>query len=132
MKQLFFILAILTLFSCSNDDEQERLMYDITYSVTALNGATINKVEYLDSQGDLIELTNVTSPWSINLTVRAGLGLQAAAYGDIPYQGSLSITVTWKPEGGTTETETVTLPNDTPNSLINNGLVEISGRTLPD
>lgn len=132
MKKLFFIVAILTLFSCSDDDEQERLMYDITYSVTALNDVTINKVEYLDSQGDLIELTNVTSPWSINLTVRAGLGLQAAAYGDIPYQGSLSITATWKPEGGTTETETVTLPNDTPNSVINNGIVEISGKTLPD
>lgn len=71
MKQLFFILVILTLFSCSNDDEQERLMYDITYSVTALNGATINKIEYLDSQGDLIELTNVTSPWSHNSNLKA-------------------------------------------------------------
>jgi len=107
-------------------------MYDITYSVTALNGTTINKIEYLNNQGNLIELTNITSPWSINLTVRAGLGLQATAYGDIPYQGSLSITAIWKPEGGSTETETVTLPNDTPNPLINNGLVEISGRTLPD
>ncbi|MDG1805117.1 hypothetical protein [Flavicella sp.] len=107
-------------------------MYDITYSATALNGTTINKVEYLNSQGNLIELTNVTSPWNISLTIRAGLGLQAAAYGDIPYQGSLSITATWKPEGGTSETETVTLPNDTPNSVINNGVVEISGRTLLD
>lgn len=132
MKKLLFIVAIFTLFSCSNDDEQERLMYDITYSVTALNGTTINKIEYLNNQGNLIELTNITSPWSINLTVRAGLGLQAAAYGDIPYQGSLSITATWKPEGGSTETETVTLPNETPNSLINNGMVDISGRTLPD
>ena len=132
MKKLLFIVAILTLFSCSDDDEQERLMYDITYSATALNGTTINKVEYLNSQGNLIELTNVTSPWNISLTIRAGLGLQAAAYGDIPYQGSLSITATWKPEGGTSETETVTLPNDTPNSVINNGVVEISGRTLLD
>lgn len=132
MKKILFIVAIFTLFSCSNDDEKERLMYDITYSVTALNSSTINKIEYLNSQGNLIELTNVTSPWSINLTVRAGLGLQAAAYGDIPYQGSLSITAIWKPEGGSTETETVTLPNETPNSVINNGMVEISGRTLPD
>lgn len=37
-------------------------MYDITYTVIASNGATINKVEYRDSQGSLIELTNVSSP----------------------------------------------------------------------
>lgn len=132
MKKLFFILLIFTLHSCSNDNDLERLMYDITYSVTALDGATINKIEYLDSQADLIVLNNVTSPWSINLKVRAGLGLQAASYGDVPYQGSLSIKATWIPEGGTSTTEMVTLPNDTPNSIINNGMVEISGRTLPD
>jgi hypothetical protein len=132
MKKLLFITAITILFSCSKDDEPTRLMYDITYSVVASNGATINKVEYRDGQGDLIELTNVTSPWTINLNVRAGLGLEAAAYGDIPYQGSLSITATWTPEGGSAQSETETLPNDTPNSTITNGRVEIPGRTLPD
>lgn len=132
MKKLLFITAITILFSCSKDDEPTRLMYDITYSVVTSNGATINKVEYRDGQGDLIELTNVTSPWTINLNVRAGLGLEAAAYGDIPYQGSLSITATWTPEGGSAQSETETLPNDTPNSTITNGRVEIPGRTLPD
>ena len=133
MRNILFI-TILTLFvSCSSsDDNNDRLMYDITYTVTTSNGATINKVEYRDNQGDLIELTNVTSPWTISLNVRAGLGLEAAAYGDIPYQGSLSITATWTPEGGSTQSETETLPNDTPNSTINNGRVEIPGRTLPD
>ncbi|WP_341216544.1 hypothetical protein [uncultured Wocania sp.] len=107
-------------------------MYDITYTVIMSNGATINKIEYRDSQGDLIELTNVTSPWTINLNVRAGLGLEASAYGDIPYQGSLSITATWIPEGGDSQSETDTLGNNTPDSTINNGKVEIPGRTLPD
>ncbi len=132
MKKLLFITAITILVSCSKDDEPTRLMYDITYTVVASNGATINKVEYRDDKGDLIELTNVTSPWTINLNVRAGLGLEAAAYGDIPYQGSLSITATWTPEGGSAQSESETLPNDIPNSTINNGRVEISGRTLPD
>lgn len=107
-------------------------MYNITYTVTASNGATINKVEYRDSQGDLIELTNVTSPWTMNLNVRAGLGLEAAAYGDIPYQGSLSITAVWVPEEGNSQSETDTLGNNTPDSTINNAKVEIPGRTLTD
>jgi hypothetical protein len=132
MKKLLFIAAITILISCSKDDEPNRLMYDITYTVTASNGATINKIEYRDNQGDLIELTNVTSPWTINLNVRAGLGLEAAAYGDIPYQGSLSITAVWVPEGGVSKSETDTLGNNTPDSTINNGKVEIPGRTLPD
>ena len=133
MKNLLFFTIITLLVSCSSsDDSNDRLMYAVKYTVTASNGATINKVEYRDGQGDLIELTNVTSPWTINLNVRAGLGLEAAAYGDIPYQGSLSITATWTPEGGSAQSETETLPNDTPNSTINNGKVEIPGRTLPD
>lgn len=133
MKKLFFASIIALFISCSSsDDTNERLMYDITYTVTATNGTTINKVEYRNPQGVLVELTNVSSPWSINLNVRAGLGLEAAAYGDIPYQGTLSITATWTPEGGSAQSETETLPNDTPNSTINNGRVEIPGRTLPD
>lgn len=132
MKKLLFIVAIAFLFSCSKDNESSRLMYDITYTVVASNGATINKVEYRDAQGDLIELSSVTSPWTIKIKVRAGLGLEAAAYGDIPYQGSFSITATWIPEGGFSQSETEILSNDDPNSIINNSRVEISGRTLPD
>ena len=132
MKKLFFIIAIAILASCSKDDDPDRTMYNITYTVTASNGATINKVEYRDSQGDLIELTNVTSPWTMNLNVRAGLGLEAAAYGDIPYQGSLSITAVWVPEEGNSQSETDTLGNNTPDSTINNAKVEIPGRTLTD
>ena len=132
MKKLLFITLITLIFSCSNNDDSTRLMYDINYTVVASNGATINKVEYRDSQGNLIELTNVNTPWSINLNVRAGLGLEAAAYGDIPFQGSLSITATWTPEGGSPQSESLTLPNDTPNSTINNARLEIPGRTLPD
>ena len=132
MKKLLSLILLAIFYSCSNNNEIERTIYDITYSVNATNGATINKVEYRDSQGDLVELTNISSPWSISLRVRAGLGLEAATYGDVPFQGSLSITATWTPEGGTTQTETVILPNNTPNSTINNGRVEISGRTLPD
>ena len=132
MKKLLFIVAVTILFSCSKDEEPSRLMYDITYTVLASNGASINKVEYRDDNGDLVELSNVNSPWTINIQVRAGLGLEAAAYGDVPYQGSISITAIWTPEGGLTNSETETLPNDEPNSIINNGRVEISGRTLPD
>lgn len=132
MKKLFYILFISVLFSCSNTDEPERLMYDITYSVNATNGATINKIEYRDNRGDLIELENVNAPWTINLRVRAGLGLEAAAYGDIPYQGSFSISANWTPEGGSTQSEQQALGNDTPDSTINNARIEISGRTLPD
>ena len=132
MKKVFLIALLMIFCSCSKEDEPSRLIYDITYTVNATNGATINKVEYRNSQGNLVELTNVSSPWTINLTVRAGLGLEAAAYGDVPYQGSLSITATWTPEGGSGQSETNTLPNDTPDSTINNGRVEIPGRTLPD
>ena len=132
MKKFLILLMATMMFSCGDDDEPERLMYSVTYSVVANNGATINKVEYRDGKGDLVELTNVTSPWSVNLRVRAGLGLEAAAYGDVPFEGSLSITANWTPDGGATQSESQTLPNDTPNSVINNGKVEISGRTLPD
>lgn len=108
-------------------------MYDITYTVVASNGATINKVEYRDGKGELVELLDVTSPWTIDIRVRAGLGLEAAAYGDVPYKGSLSITATWTPEGGAEQSETDALTNDEPNIiLIKDGRVEISGRTLPD
>ena len=132
MKKLFLITCLTILYSCSNNDELPRKIYDITYTVSTTNGATINKIEYRDSQGDLVELTNVTSPWSINLEVRAGLGLEAAAYGDIPYQGSLAITASWVAQGESSQSETNTLPNNSPNSIINNGKVEIPGRTLPD
>ena len=132
MKKFLFLLIAAIMFSCGDDDEPERLMYSVTYSVVANNGATINKVEYRDGKGDLVELTNVTSPWSVNLRVRAGLGLEAAAYGDVPFEGSLSITANWTPDGGATQSESQTLPNDTPNSVITNGKVEIPGRTLPD
>lgn len=130
MKKLFFILAILTFFSCSHDDEQQRLISDITYLLTTLSGAIINKVEYLESQGDMIKFIDVTSLWGINLTVRAGLGLQVIAYGDIPYQGSPNIMTTWKPEGGTTDTEI--LRSGILNSLVNSGLFKVLGRVLPD
>ena len=132
MKKLVFLTIIVLFFSCSNDDEPERTVYDITYSVTATNGATINKIEYMDGQGGIQELTNVSSPWLINFKSRAGLGLQAAAWGDIPYQGSLSISAMWRPEGGDFQSETESMPNDLENSTINNGQVDISGRTLPD
>ena len=132
MKRIATIIVIILLFSCSKDDEPDRLMYDITYTVTVSNGTTINRVEYLDNRGERVELFNLTPPWTTSLRVRAGLALEAAAYGDIPYQGSLSINAVWTPDGGTTQTETVTLSNDTPNTTIDDGRVEISGRTLPD
>lgn len=132
MKKILFLAITVLFLSCSSSDDQDRLMYNITYSVVASNGAIINKVSYRNSQGDLVELNNVSSPWTINLNVRAGLGLEAAAFGDIPYQGSLSITANWTPEGGVQQSENVTLPNNTPNSTLSNAKVEISGRTLPD
>lgn len=132
MKKILFLAITVLFLSCSSSDDQDRLMYNITYSVVASNGATINKVSYRNSQGDLVELNNVSSPWTINLNVRAGLGLEAAAFGDIPYQGSLSITANWTPEGGVQQSENVILPNNTPNSTLSNAKVEISGRTLPD
>lgn len=132
MKKYITLILFTIFFSCSNSDDNIRTMYDITYSVNATNGATINKVQYRDSNGDLIEVNNVTSPWSKNLTVRAGLGLEAAAFGDIPYQGKLAITAIWTPKGGLAKSETEELPNDSPNSVLNNAKVEISGRTLTD
>jgi hypothetical protein len=133
MRNLLFIIILTLLVSCSSsDDNNDRLMYDVTYTVTASNGAIINKVEYRDSQGDLIELTDITTPWTINLNVRAGQGLEAAAFGNIPFGGSLSITAVWVPEGGSSQSETDTLGNTTPDSTINNARVDIPGRTLPD
>ena len=131
-RLLFFTFAFACLLSCSDDVEPDRLMYDITYTVETSGGASINTIEYRDDKGDLVEVSNATSPWTIDLQVRAGLALEAAAYGDIPYEGSLSIAAEWTPEGGLKQSESETLPNDTPNSTINNGRVEIPGRTLPD
>lgn len=118
--------------SCSKSNEPQRLMYDISYTVTALKGATINKEEYMNNKGNLVTLSNVTSPWTMKLRIRAGLALQAAAYGDIPYLGSLVINGTWTPEGGLAQGETETMSNNTSGSTIINGKVEISGRTLLD
>ncbi|MGB5989689.1 MAG: hypothetical protein WBG43_08115 [Marinifilaceae bacterium] len=107
-------------------------MYDITYTVTTSNGSSINKIEYMNGKAELIKLSNVSSPWTINIRVRAGLALEAAAYNDIPYNSSLSIHAAWTPEGGFKNQESERMPNDTPNSKILNGKVEISGRTLAD
>ena len=133
MKRLLFLaLGLAFMSSCSDDVEPDRLMYDITYTVETSGGATINTIEYRDDKGDLVEVSNATSPWTINLRVRAGLALEAAAYGDVPHEGLLRITAEWTPEGGSTQSESETLTNDTPNSTIDNGKVEIPGRTLPD
>jgi hypothetical protein len=132
MKKLLFIAIVTLLVSCSNNDEPDRLMYDVTYTVTANNGATINKVEYLDSQGVLIEVNNVSSPWSINLRLRAGLALDVVTFGDIPFQGNLMIKAEWTPEGGLLKAEEQSVGNDTPNSTLNNVELRIPGRTLLD
>ena len=131
MRNLLFIVVFIFFSSCSKDYD-EKVIYDITYTVTSSDGSTINKVEYRDGRGDLKEFRNVNSPWSINIHLRAGLGLEAAAYDDISYHENLSITAIWTPEGGNSQNETETLPNDIPNSVISDGKVEISGRTLPD
>ena len=131
MKNLLFILVII-LFSACSEDSDDSVIYDITYTVIASDGTTINKVQYRDSEGDLQILNNVNSPWSIHIKARGGMPLEAAALDDISYQENLKITATWTPAGGASQNETETLPNDTPNSVIQNGLVEISGRTLPE
>ena len=130
MKNVLFIIVIILSSACS-DGSDDSVIYDITYTVTASDGTTINKVQYKDSDGDLQVLNNVNSPWSINIKVRGGLALEAAAFDNILYQENLKITAIWTPDGGTSQNETETLPNDTPNSVIDNGKVEISGRTLP-
>ena len=133
MKKTITLLFIsLSILSCSNNNDLTTVFYDVTYTVTASNGATINQIEYLDENADRVTLTNVNSPWTINLRIRGGLALEAAAYGDVPYQGELSITANWKLEGDSqTNNESESLPNNQPNSIINNGKVEIEGRTLP-
>lgn len=132
MKNYLFLGLLFLFLSCSSGGSVDRTMYTVNFTVTATSGTTLNKIEYRDGTGTLKELTNVSSPWTISLQIRAGLGLEAAAYGDVPHQESLTITAVWTPEGGTSQSESQTLPNDTPNSIINNGRVEISGRTLPD
>ncbi len=132
MRRLLFFLLSISLIACSSDDTPDRVVYDITYTAAVANGATLNKVQYRDSNGDLVELENVSSPWSISLRVRAGLALEAAAFADVPTGGSVSITAVWKPDGGLSQNETETLSNTEPNTVINNGRVDIEGRTLPD
>ena len=128
---LLALLFVLVTTACGDDDGTPDVIYDVNYTVTAENGATINSIQYRDDKGDLIDLTNASSPWSIDLDVRAGLGLEAVAFGDIPYEGVLTISATWGVQGETSQSETIRLPNDTPNSTINNGEVRIDGRTLP-
>lgn len=133
MKKLVLISLILcTIWACSNNDPLPETMYDVSFTVTAENGATINSIQYRDGNGDLIEVTSATSPWSIDLDIRGGLGLEAVAYGDVPYEGILKIRAVWGIQGsGTVNSEEESLPNDDPNSVINNGAVRIEGRTLP-
>ena len=126
MKKLFFFVFITLLFSCSSDDD-DGLKYDVTYTVTASNGASINKVEYICSEGDLVQVSNATSPWTINLHLSAGMAVEARAYGDIPYQGNLTIVAKWTAESGATQSEDESLPNNTPDSVIKDGKVEILG-----
>jgi len=90
MKKQFLFLILLTILSCSDDDEPQT-MYDVSYTVTAENGATINSIRYLNESGDPVELGPQTSPWSIDLDIRGGLALDAVAFGDVPYQGNLKI-----------------------------------------
>lgn len=127
---LLLMLLALVSFACSNDDEPVT-MYDVSYTVTAENGATINLIQYRDGNGDLVDVTNATSPWSIDLEVRGGLGLEAVAFGNIPYEGRLTISATWGIQGGLSQGESDSMPNDMPNSTITNGEVRIEGRTLP-
>ena len=133
MKKILTLLVIALLISCSSDDDEStRTMYSVSYTVRATNGATINKIEYRDENGDLIEVNSPSSPWTINLRIRAGLAVEARAYGDVPYQGELSLSGTWTPDGGSGEGESHSLPNNDPSTIINNGMLEIEGRTLPD
>lgn len=113
-------------------EESNRLIYDVTNTVTANDGATINKVEYLDGEGNLIEIYNIYSPSAINLQIRTGLAIDAAIFGDIPFGGSLTLNGKWTPKGGLSISEEQSIKNDTPNSTINNGELKIPERTLPD
>ncbi len=128
---LIAVLFALVATACSDDDEPQTI-YDVTYTVTAVNGATINSIRYLDESGNPVELGPQTSPWSIDLDIRGGLALDAVAFGDVPYQGELKIVAAWGIQGsGSAMNETVSLPNDDQGTIINNGEVRIDGRTLP-
>lgn len=128
---LMMTLLVIMSSSCNNDDEPQTI-YDVTYTVTAENGATINSIRYLNESGDPVELGPQSSPWTINLDVRGGLALDAVAFGDVPYQGNLKILAVWGVQGsGVVNREEVSLPNDDQGTIINNGEVRIDGRTLP-
>ena len=128
---LLLVLLALVSLTCSVDDEPVT-MYDVSYTVTAENGATINSIRYLDESGEAVELGPQSSPWTIDLDIRGGLALDAVAFGDVPYQGNLKILAVWGVQGsGVVNREEVAEPNDMPNSIIDNGSVRIEGRTLP-
>ena len=121
--------------ACGGDDDGGGLPpgkdYSIEYKVTATGGTTVNKIQYLDKNAEMVVIDNPTIPWEISLTIPAGKALEAAAFGDIPFEGSLTIEAEWSPAIDGRSNESVSIKNDTQNTVISNGDVRIEGRTLP-
>lgn len=135
MKKIVFLILSLGLItaSCGGDDDTTppSKNYNIKYEVEASGGTTVSKIQYRDENGELVVLDSPTVPWEKSLTIRGGLALEAAAFGEIPFEGGLIIEATWSPaiDGQTAENENI--QNTTPGSIITDARVDIEGRTLP-
>ncbi|MDN3642854.1 hypothetical protein QWY87_09100 [Lutimonas halocynthiae] len=131
---LLFLFSSLSMISCGGDDDgglPAAKNYSIEYEVKTTGDVTVNKIQYRGVDAEWVIIENPTIPWEISLTIPAGKALEAAAYGDIPFEGVLTIESRWSPMLDGQSSESETLKNDTPNSVINNGKVEIEGRSLP-
>lgn len=136
MKNTFFaiVFSIFMLTACGGDDDgglPPAKNYSIEYKVTASGGTTVNKIQYRDKDAEWVIIENPTVPWEISLTIPAGKALEAAAYGDIPFEEDLKIEARWSPAIDGQSNEAVNLKNETQNTTIENGKVEIEGRSLP-
>lgn len=135
MKNTFFaiVFAVFLVSSCGGDDNglPPAKNYSIEYRVTASDGTTVNRIEYLDKDAERVVIENPTVPWEISLSIPAGKALEAKAFGDIPFNEDLTIEARWSPAIDGKSAESQYLKNEIENSVISNGDVEIEGMSLP-
>lgn len=130
-KQFKFLILYFTVFiSCKKDNLSYAITYSVQYTVEASFGAEVNRIEYLDSEENTIIVLNPSSLWSINQRVKAGKDVSIKVYGNIPVGDNIKIIARFKPDGWYDIFETKEIINNDPNTVIQDGIVEIPRQTL--
>ncbi len=105
--------------------------YSIEYEVKTTGDLIVNKIQYRGVDAEWVTIDNPTIPWEISLAILAGKALEAAAFGDIPFEGILTIESRWSPMLDGESSESQTIKNDNAGRSILDMKGEIEGRSLP-